>query len=82
MYLKTPEQLPSHWLMTLQSLDLRSQRKQSLKCCTGMDCEDKDQDERQLCKRDTCKPDLSLLKTTFKNRRDTGNEFCGQMRRN
>ena len=67
MYLKTPEQLPSHWLMILRSLDFRSQRKQSLERCTGMECEDTDQDGHHLCKRDTCKPDLSLLKTTFKN---------------
>ena len=26
--------------------------------CTGMDCEDIDQDEHHFCKRDTCKPEV------------------------
>ena len=70
MYLKTTEQLPSHWLMTLQRLDLKSQRKQS------------HQGAHHFCIKDTGKPDLNLLKTTFKNRRDIGSKVFGQMRRN
>ena len=42
-----------------------------------MDCEDTNQIEHHFYIKNTCKPDLSLLKTTFKNRRPIGRELFG-----